>query len=136
MIKYKAKNSLEVSWFAGVKTFMRMEHVVTTDDIDFAVVGIPYDTCASFRVGTRLGPAAIRDASALAAKPFNGPLNVGIFDWCPCGLRRSGVCARLYRGVLSSSQRECCPSLRRGLCRWPWAATTASPCPSCGPAPR
>ena len=40
---------------------MRMEHVVTTDDIDFAVVGIPYDTCASFRVGTRLGPAAIRD---------------------------------------------------------------------------
>lgn len=82
MIKYKAKNSLKSPRFAGVKTFMRMEHVVTTDDIDFAVVGIPYDTCASFRVGTRLGPAAIRDASALAAKPFNGPLNVGIFDWC------------------------------------------------------
>ena len=85
MIKYKAKNSLKSPRFAGVKTFMRMEHVVTTDDIDFAVVGIPYDTCASFRVGTRLGPAAIRDASALAAKPFNGPLHVGIFDW------RSGV---------------------------------------------
>ena len=82
MIKYKAKNSLKSPRFAGVKTFMRMEHVVTTDDIDFAVVGIPYDTCASFRVGTRLGPAATRDASALAAKPFNGPLNVGIFDWC------------------------------------------------------
>ena len=82
MIKYKAKDSLKSPRFAGVKTFMRMEHVVTTDDIDFAVVGIPYDTCASFRVGTRLGPAAIRDASALAAKPFNGPLNVGIFDWC------------------------------------------------------
>ena len=68
MIKYKAKNSLKSPRFAGVKTFMRMEHVVTTDDIDFAVVGIPYDTCASFRVGTRLGPAAIRDASALAAQ--------------------------------------------------------------------
>ena len=51
MIKYKAKNSLKSPRFAGVKTFMRMEHVVTTDDIDFAVVGIPYDTCASFRVG-------------------------------------------------------------------------------------
>ena len=74
MIKYKAKNSLKSPRFAGVKTFMRMEHVVTTDDIDFAVVGIPYDTCASFRVGTRL---VLR-----------------------CGLRRSGVCARLYRGVL------------------------------------
>ena len=55
MIKYKAKNSLKSPRFAGVKTFMRMEHVVTTDDIDFAVVGIPYDTCASFRVGTRRG---------------------------------------------------------------------------------
>ena len=41
MIKYKAKNSLKSPRFAGVKTFMRMEHVVTTDDIDFAVVGIP-----------------------------------------------------------------------------------------------
>ena len=34
MIKYKAKNSLKSPRFAGVKTFMRMEHVVTTDDID------------------------------------------------------------------------------------------------------
>ena len=63
MIKYKAKNSLKSPRFAGVKTFMRMEHVVTTDDIDFAVVGIPYDTCASFRVGTRLG--ACRDPRRL-----------------------------------------------------------------------
>mgnify|MGYP001397420058 CR=1 FL=1 len=42
MIKYKAKNSLKSPRFAGVKTFMRMEHVVTTDDIDFAVVGSGY----------------------------------------------------------------------------------------------
>ena len=51
MIKYKAKNSLKSPRFAGVKTFMRMEHVVTTDDIDFAVV-----PCLSFdRRGRRLG---------------------------------------------------------------------------------
>ena len=82
MIKYKAKNSLKSPRFSGIKTFMRMENVATTDDIDFAVVGIPYDTCASYRVGTRLGPAAIRDMSCLAAKPYNGPLQVGIFDEC------------------------------------------------------
>lgn len=58
MIKYKAKNSLKSPRFAGVKTFMRMEHVVTTDDIDFAVVGIPYDTCASFpRCSGRYSPS-------------------------------------------------------------------------------
>ena len=38
MIKYKAKNSLKSPRFAGVKTFMRMEHVVTTDDIDRRIV--------------------------------------------------------------------------------------------------
>ncbi|MFQ7854803.1 MAG: arginase family protein [Flavonifractor plautii] len=98
MIKYKAKNSLKSPRFAGVKTFMRMEHVVTTDDIDFAVVGIPYDTCASFRVGTRLGPAAIRDASALAAKPFNGPLNVGILTGAPVWITAIwGLCPAISR---------------------------------------
>ena len=82
MGKYKAKNSLKSPRFSGIKTFMRMENIATTDDVDFAVVGIPYDTCASYRVGTRLGPAAIRDMSCLAAKPYNGPLQVGIFDEC------------------------------------------------------
>ena len=82
MVKYKAKNSLKSPRFSGIKTFMRMENVETTDDIDFAVVGLPFDTCASYRVGTRLGPAAIRDISCLAAKPYSAPLNVGIFDVC------------------------------------------------------
>ena len=76
MIKYKAKNSLKSPRFSGIKTFMRMENIATVDDVDFVVVGIPYDTCASYRVGTRLGPAAIRDMSCLAAKPYSGPLQV------------------------------------------------------------
>ena len=100
MIKYKAKEFREVSPVCRCKTFMRMEHVVTTDDIDFAVVGIPYDTCASFRVGTRLGPAAIRDAPPRpGSKPFNGAECRSAREYSG-GLRRSEVCARLYRGVL------------------------------------
>lgn len=79
-MKYGAKNSLKSPRFTGVKTFMRMENLATTDDIDFAIVGIPFDTCASYRTGTRLGPAAIRDVSCLAAKPFNEAYGVGIFD--------------------------------------------------------
>ena len=82
MIKYKAKNSLKSPRFSGIKTFMRMENVTTTDDIDFAVVGIPYDTCASYRVGTRFGPTTIREMSVFAAKPYNPVLEVGVFDYC------------------------------------------------------
>ena len=59
-----------------------MENVTTTDDIDFAVVGIPYDTCASYRVGTRFGPTTIREMSVFAAKPYNPVLEVGVFDYC------------------------------------------------------
>ena len=61
---------------------MRLENVVTTDDIDFAIVGIPYDTCVTYRIGTRFGPSSIREMSCFACKPYNPILEVGIFDHC------------------------------------------------------
>lgn len=81
MVKYKAADSQESPRFSGIKTFMRMEYIKTTEDVDFAVVGIPFDTCASYRVGSRFGPSAIRDISSLT-KPYNPELNVNIFDYC------------------------------------------------------
>lgn len=82
MVKYKTVNSLKSPRFSGVKTFMRLQHVVTTDDIDFAVVGIPFDTGVTYRTGTRFGPASIREISCFACKPYNPILEVGIFDHC------------------------------------------------------
>ena len=41
MGKYKAKNSLKSPRFSGIKTFMRMENIATTNEVDFAVVGNP-----------------------------------------------------------------------------------------------
>ncbi|MEG1495986.1 MAG: agmatinase [Clostridiales bacterium] len=82
MIKYKPINSLKSPRFSGIKTFMRLPQVTTTDDIDFAIVGIPFDTCASYRVGSRFGPSSIREMSCLGAKPYNPELEVGIFDYC------------------------------------------------------
>ena len=67
--------------FAGIKTFMRLPHIETTEDIDFAVVGVPFDTGASYRVGARFGPEAIRGVSALL-RHYNQVLDVGIFDHC------------------------------------------------------
>lgn len=81
-MKYKAANSLKSPRFAGIKTFMRMQQVRTVEDIDFAVVGIPFDTGASYRAGTRFGPASIREMSVLSAKPYNPFLDVDIFEQC------------------------------------------------------
>ena len=81
-MKYGTVNSLQSPRFAGIKTFMRMQNVNTLKDIDFAVVGIPFDTCATYRGGSRFGPASIREMSALAAKPYNPELEVDIFEQC------------------------------------------------------
>ncbi|MDD6986475.1 agmatinase [Butyricicoccus porcorum] len=81
-MKYGTVNSLQSPRFAGVKTFMRMQNIRTLDDIDFAVLGIPFDTCATYRAGARFGPASIREMSSLAAKPYHPELEVDIFAQC------------------------------------------------------
>jgi len=60
---------------------MRLPHVETTEGIDFAIVGVPFDTGASYRVGARFGPEAIRSISTLL-RPHNPALDVSIFDYC------------------------------------------------------
>jgi agmatinase len=65
--------------FAGIKTFMRLPHVKTTEDVDFAIVGIPFDTGASYKSGARFGPTYIREASTLM-RNYNMNLDVNIYD--------------------------------------------------------
>lgn len=43
-------------------TFGRLPYMKTLEDVDFVVVGIPFDTLTSNRPGTRFGPKAIREA--------------------------------------------------------------------------
>lgn len=49
--------------------------------IDFAIIGVPFDTGASYRVGARFGPEAIRSASVLL-RHHNQVLDVSIFEYC------------------------------------------------------
>jgi len=56
--------------FSGVRTFMRLPHDPSPEGYDFVVGGIPFDTGASYRVGARFAPMAIRDASVIL-RPFN-----------------------------------------------------------------
>jgi len=81
MVKYKPVDPRESPRFAGIKTFMRLPHVTTTEGVDVAVVGVPFDTGASYRVGARFGPEAIRSVSALL-RHHNEVLDVSIFDHC------------------------------------------------------
>jgi agmatinase len=76
---YRPVDPRESPRFSGIKTFMRLPHVKTTEGVDFAIVGVPFDTGASFRVGARFGPEAIRNVSALL-RHHNEVLDVSIFD--------------------------------------------------------
>jgi agmatinase len=65
--------------YTGPRTFARLPHVqVPHQDVDVAVIGVPFDTATSFRTGARFGPEAIRSASALL-RPYHPPLDVDVF---------------------------------------------------------
>ena len=60
---------------------MRLPHKQTIDDIDFAIIGVPFDTGATVKVGARFGPEAIR-SNSINLKPHNLFLDVSIFEYC------------------------------------------------------
>lgn len=57
-----------------------MQNVRTLKDVDFVITGIPFDTCTTYRDGSRFGPSSVREMSGLAAKPYNPELGVDIFQ--------------------------------------------------------
>lgn len=65
--------------FCNMGTFMRMPKSETAEGLDFAIAGAPFDTASSFRSGSRFGPNAIRNISAMM-KPNNVLLQVNIMD--------------------------------------------------------
>ena len=58
--------------FSGIRTFMRLPWSADPAGAgaQVALLGIPFDTAASFRTGARFGPSAIRDISVLL-RPSN-----------------------------------------------------------------
>jgi agmatinase len=51
----------------------------TLDEVDVAVVGVPFDTGVTYRVGGRFGPNAVRAASVML-RPYNANLDVKPFE--------------------------------------------------------
>jgi agmatinase len=65
--------------YSGALSFLRRRYTKELDGVDVAVVGVPYDLATTNRPGTRLGPRAIRAASASLAwcRPY-------AWDFDPC----------------------------------------------------
>lgn len=66
--------------FSGVRTYARLPHVVDIgQDVDVAIIGVPFDTGGTYRVGARFGPEHIRSASALM-RPYHYASHVAVFE--------------------------------------------------------
>ncbi len=79
MTRFEPPDPMLAPRYTGVRTFARLPHVeLPRDDVDAAVIGVPFDTATSFRSGARFGPEAIRAASALL-RPYHPVLDVDVF---------------------------------------------------------
>ena len=83
-MKYQPVSAMEYPRYSGIRTFMRLPHVTDlSENVDIAIVGVPFDTGGTFRVGARFGPGGIREHSLLL-RPYNPFLDVVIFEHCSC----------------------------------------------------
>jgi agmatinase len=83
MPRYVPEDSMQSPRFTGPSTFARLPFVRTVEDVDVAIVGVPFDTGVTYRVGGRFGPNAVRAASVML-RPYNANLDVKPFDILSC----------------------------------------------------
>src|SRR5438445_12914319 len=65
--------------FSGVHTFMRLPHITRAEELDIALIGVPFDGGTTYRPGPRFGPRNIRVQSAMI-RPWNPVLKVNPFE--------------------------------------------------------
>jgi agmatinase len=81
--RYRPADSRRTPRFTDPPTFARLPLIRELEGVDLAVVGVPFDTGVSFRVGGRFGPNAVRAASVLL-RDYNANLEVAPFDHLSC----------------------------------------------------
>jgi len=77
--RHRPVDAMKSPRFTGIGTFMRLPHLRDLTGVDAAVVGIPFDTGVTYRVGGRFGPAAVREASRLL-RPYHAEHGIEIFE--------------------------------------------------------
>jgi agmatinase len=81
--RYVPEDSLQSPRFTGPATFARLPYVRALEGVDVAIVGVPFDTGVTYRVGGRFGPNAVRAASVML-RPYNPNLDVSPFEVLSC----------------------------------------------------
>ena len=66
--------------YAGALSFMRRKYTKNLSGVDAVVWGIPFDAAVSNRPGTRFGPRAIREASAIFDNDPQYPFHRDLFE--------------------------------------------------------
>ena len=69
--------------FAGLATFMRLPYVEDVNDLDVALIGVPFDIGATNRAGARHGPRQIREMSTLIRRVHHVS-KIAPFTLCKC----------------------------------------------------
>lgn len=75
---YRPPDAMVYPRYSGLRSFMRLPHTTDLRGVDFAVVGVPFDTGGTYRVGARFGPEGIRSASVML-RPYHPAQRVAVF---------------------------------------------------------
>jgi agmatinase len=78
--RYQPTDSSISPRYTGVRTYARCPLSDDFAGADVAIIGVPFDTAATFRVGARYGPAAIREMS-LMMRRWHPALGIDVFEW-------------------------------------------------------
>jgi guanidinopropionase len=87
----------------GIATFFRAPHTENLAEVDIGVIGVPFDGGVTHRTGTRHGPRAVREQSALLRR-----LNAatGIAPFASARVRDLGDCWIEFPYVLETALGE------------------------------
>ncbi len=77
----KPLDSGNIPRFSGLATFMRLPVLEDFNDVDIAIVGVPWDGGTSNRPGPRHGPRQVRDMSSFV-RLVNGATGVSPYELC------------------------------------------------------
>jgi len=80
---FQPVDGMELPRFAGIPSFMRLPHLDLNDrninEVDFGLIGVPWDAGTTNRPGPRHGPRQMRDLSTMI-RAMNGATRVKPFE--------------------------------------------------------
>lgn len=82
-IFFQPVDGMELPRFAGIPSFMRLPHLDLNDrninEVDFGLIGVPWDAGTTNRPGPRHGPRQMRDLSTMI-RAMNGATRIKPFE--------------------------------------------------------